>query len=658
MKAATLEFNNQKFQRYYVTDSVEMGRCCHLLLNSKSKTFGLDIETSHKEGFELFEPVKKGNRIIGPAPGLDPRLSNIRLIQIYDPIIKTVYVFDVGAQDLNCWRSSGVLKALFAERKFCAHNGVFELKHLTHNGFINVHVDCSMLMSIMVDRAERSPFEPEEEDSDEPPDGMTAYKKTGYGLDAVIGRLFKLHIPKHFQTSNWNAETLSKDQINYAALDAVLTYEVGALMMKKIQSYKMLDGYKVLRNMQYVVVDMELNGLGIDSDAHQKLIATWEKDHAKLSIGCITYFKKVNTRSSKQLNAWAKAKYPEQFWTRFWPRTTASTEEQIVLSFGRSGLLEVIDSLERRFSHRSKALGTLLEYKKVDKLISTYGETLRRIIHPTTRRLHCSFIIGETRTGRLSSREPNLQNLPRSESVRRLFIAGPGNHLLVADYSQIEIRAAAALSHDPVMTKAFKDGIDLHKYILKIAFKWKLEDITKDQRQLGKAINFGFQFGMGWKKFAKYALTSYGQHVTDEQAEHVFITYHKLYHVYSAWCDEERAKCEKLGFVRTPLGKVRKLLPEEQYTRSVNTQVQGGAAEVIMLALIKFRKLHPKTAKIVSTIHDEIIVECESADPVFKDLLEKCMIDGFTEVFPDAPINNLVDLHFGLNWNDAKKGTI
>lgn len=659
MKLAQLEFNGQSFKRLYCTTLDEMATCCHKILESNAVRFGLDIETSKKFGYEDFVPVKRGNRIIGPCPGLCPLLSHIRLIQIYDPLKETVYVFDAGK--IATWRNCANLRTVLEEKKFLAHNGVFEIKHFTHNGFYNMHVDCSMLLTILVDRAERSPFEPEEEDDDEPPDGLAKYKKTGYGLDATINRLYNIHIPKHFQTSNWNAGELSTEQINYAALDAVLTHRVGMEMMRKVSDYKMKEAYKVLRDMQHVVAEMELNGLAIDSKQHEKLIEEWSIKNAENVKECEKRFKKVNLNSSKQLNKWASEKYPEALLSKYWPVTKASSEEKRILSFGKDSLAEVTDTIQSVYGKPSSALKALLSYKTMAKLLSTYGKTLQSIIHPLTGRVHCSFILGETRTGRLSSREPNLQNLPRDENIRKLFIAPPSKHLLVADYSQLEIRAQAALSKDPVMTNAFMKGVDLHEYILDMAFGWnqkylnKLsDDDRKKKRQLGKAINFGFAFGMGWKKFSKYALVSYGVKVTPEEAQKVYYTYHSLYRGYSNWCSKQRDICKQTNFSRTPLGKVRYLLPEEQFTRSVNTPVQGGAAEAAMLGLIEFRKMKHSGIKIVSTIHDENIIECSNSDPDTKKLLEKCMTLGFSKVFPRAPTNGLVEANFGSNWLEAK----
>lgn len=655
MKAATLEFHGTKFKRYYITSQEDACKATHIITNSNTPRFGLDIETSKKVGWEKFEPLKKGRRIIGPCPGLCPHLSDIRLIQIYDHNEKTVYVFDCAKIGMHYWKGSGMFRIMLTEKKYVAHNGVFEIKHFTHNGFSDMQVDCSMLLDMMVNRAEHSPFEPPEEDNDDEDDfendGLGKLKKVGFGLDACIARLFKIHIGKHFQTSDWNAGDLSSEQINYAALDAVLTYVVGKKQYKKVIDYKMKRSYEVFRDMQHVVSDMELKGVLIDRKAHKDLIEDWKVTHEENTKQIEKRFKKINVRSSKQLNKWAEEHYPKDFIDRLWPKTKKGA-----LSFGKNSLIEVCDYIQRKYKKESKSIRTLLTYKRVDKLLSTYGETLEKIVHPITNRIHCSFIIGETRTGRLSSREPNLQNLPRDESVRRLFVAPTGKNLLVADYSQIEIRSGAALSKDSVMTNAFEKGIDLHKYILKICFGWKMKDITKDQRQMGKAINFGYMFRMGWKKFGKYALTSYGVRVKEGEAEKTFNIFHKLYNMYSRWCEVEYRKCERLGFVRTPLGMMRKLVPEEMYTRAVNTQVQGGASEALKLAMIDYRKKKIEKAPLVLNVHDELMCECSNmVHDHYRFDLEQSMIKGFQEVFPDAPINNLVEAKFGVNWNEAKK---
>lgn len=667
MKIATLNFAGQTFRRCYIEDAAEASKVTLKLANSKAKRFGLDIETGKGSSYE---PVMRGKRIIGPAPGLCPHLSFIRLIQIYDPTTKIAYVFDVWKmrvkEEFN-YRAAGTFHILFKEKKFIAHNGVFELKHLSHNGFHDIHVDCSMLLSILVDRAEHSPFESDEADDRDDEDGeATSFKKKGYGLDAVIGRLFKIRIAKHEQTSDWNREKLSKSQINYAALDALLTYKVGVRMMKKVAKYKMEKAYEVLRDMQHVVADMELRGLAIDWKAHRKLMREWKDKHEHFAHRCSREFGEVNLRSSKQLNEWVRTNYPEKFWKRYWPLTKTSLERleenpkaEVAVSFGKDSLKQVIDVLERKFKRPTRALSALLEYKKYDKLLSTYGETLIAIQHPITKRLHSSFIIGETRTGRLSCREPNLQNLPRDKSVRALFTAPANRTLLVADYSQIEMRAEGALSDDVVMQTAFKKDIDLHERIVKVCLGIDCSKITDpEERKMarfgGKAINFGFSFGMGGPKFERYALTQYGVKIPEGGGKRIQQIYQKTYPGYYRYCEEQRRICAKLGYVVTPLGRRRKLEEGEQYTKSVNTPVQGGAAEAIMVALIRLRERLPDNCHIVSTVHDEILIECPKPEPRLKILLEECMTYGFSKVFPNGVTNKLVDAHFGKSWAAAK----
>lgn len=663
MKAATLEFGEDRFKRILIENHTDLGKCCLKILNSKAAYLGIDIETGKLPS--KVEPLMKGKRIIGPAPGLCPRLSFIRLIQIYDPACNMAFVFDLTKLEGN-WRGSTVLRDVLTSKRFIAHNAVFEIKHFTRQGFPNFKIECSMILSMLIDRAEHARFEKSEDDEEEE-DGLAVYKHIGYGLDAVCGRLFKIHVAKHEQTSDWNRPVLTKSQINYAALDAFLTWKIGHTFFPELKKWRMERTYRVFRAMNHVISDIELNGLAIDSNAHKRLVELWEKDHKKFTYGLIRHFPgDINVRSSKQMNAWAAEKYPKKFCTTVWPKTKAyynalesDPKTPLILSFGKQSLKQVIVQLKLH-KQKTENLETLLSFKKTDKLLSTYGETLARIVHPMTGRLHSSFM-SETHTGRLSCREPNLQNLPRDEAVRKIFMAPLPKLLLTADYSQIETRVQAALSHDPVMTRAFAKGVDLHEYILLVAFNWRLSEMTdqvkrKAMRQSGKAINFGLAFGMGWKKLRLYALTEYDVILTEEQARQAFNTYHyKLYKVYSNWCEQQRLFWKRHGYVRTPMGMVCKLSEKEYYTCAVNRQVQGGAAEIMKLAMIYFREKIPKTAQLVSTVHDEIIVECERESEATKKLLERCMTQAFTKVFPDAPTRGLVEAKWGKNWAECKQ---
>jgi DNA polymerase-1 len=304
----------------------------------------------------------------------------------------------------------------------------------------------------------------------------------------------------------------------------------------------------------------------------------------------------------------------------------------------------------------------ILGYKKYATLLSTFGESLQQKICPATENIHCSFTVGETRTGRLSSRNPNLQNMPaRDESFRHIFVASPGYKLVVADFSQVEIRVAGEVSGDPVIRKAFRDGIDLHKSIVADISNKKIEDVTKEERQLGKALNFGLLFGMGPKKLQVYAKASYRVDMSQTQAEKAHTVYHAKYRHYSSWCNLQRVKCKTIGFVRTPSGKMRKLLEEEVYTKAINTPVQGGAAEVSFAALIALQDMrnhfgfNTKDIRIINTVHDEIVVECKDnlVDVTLK-IVNLSMNKGMLTIFPEACVTGLAEAKVGDSWAEAK----
>ena len=625
----------QEYTYHYLGSDMVAALAIMHLHQSKSLTFGLDIET--------------GKKTQDKEAGLDPHRSFIRLLQIFDPATNSIFVFDIHKIGMP-----SPIKMFLESRQFVAHNAIFELKHINRDEEILKNVHCSMLMGILVDRAERSPFEAdseeEEQDEENGVTGVSRYRKRGgYSLANLCFNYLGSEPAKELQVSDWNKENLTKEQIAYAALDAVLTHELGVLLFKKIAEYKLTRAYKLLKQMQHVVARMENTGFYLDVEAHKKLIEEWNKEKILTEKACKPYFGETNLNSSKQMNAWVKEYFKDKkHILNSWPVTDNSIEDKKVFSFNRTALAGLVSL---------KEIEALLKYKKVTKLISTYGETLLEKINPVTKRLHCSFILGETRTGRLSSRAPNLQNIPRDATIKQSFCAEEGNILVAADFSQIEMRVAAELSKDPVMLDAFKKGVDLHKYIVSVLAKKPIDKVTKEERQLGKAINFGLLFGMGAPKLTLYAKMSYGVTLTEEEAYNAWKTFHTHYKKYSAWCDVQRNMCSKLGFVRTPLGRMRKLTEEEVYTKAVNTPVQGGAAEVAFAALVTLHNMLQTNfvGKIINTIHDEIIVECkECYAKEVGSTLKQAMVEGMLYVFPRAVTYGLVDVKYGKSWADTK----
>lgn len=610
----------------YLTKLEEANAALEQMYDRDSKLIGIDIETgkTHPEN---------------NMSGLDPHMSFIRLIQLYDG--KDLLVIDMKGIP----EPPKFLEAILERSTLVAHNAIFEIKHLWHHYSRPKDIHCSMLMANFINNAEHSPYEPAEEDE-------FGNEKPRFNRSVSLADLTKqilgVRISKVHQTSDWNAEHLSKEQIVYAAIDAIATYDLAKHYAPKINKYKLQKSYQLYRRMMHVIAEMELSGIEVDVDAHNKLINDWTEQKAKAEQKCKKYFGNVNLRSSKQLHNWVLRTYSnDKRMLATWPKT-----EKGQYSFNKIKLSEF---------QGLPAVGAILEYKKYATLLSTFGKSLQDKLSPVTKRLHCNFSLGETRTGRLSSRNPNLQNMPaRNDSFRHIFVAAPGCKLVVADFSQVEIRVAGELSRDPRILSAYANGMDLHSGIVSELSGKDIADVSKAERQLGKAINFGLQFGMGPNKLADYAKASYGVEMSDKEAANAYEVYHKKYAVYSAWSDIQREKCQKIGYVRTPMGRMRKLMEMETYTKAVNTPVQGGAAEVSFASLIKLQdRLQDEDLDghidILNTVHDEIVLEA-TLDYVDKaaEILQWAMEQGMLELFPTATTQGLVEVATGDTWAEAK----
>lgn len=652
MKQFKISFNGAQYKVNYITNGKEAANVARFLAKSDVKNFGFDLETYKK--------------VDHPKAGLDPHLSGISLMQLYDGK-DSVYIFDVKTIGLEFFEP-------LKDKNFVAHYGTFEIKHMTHNGYPNLSIGCSMLLSILVDRAEFSPFVPKDENGDaivDDDEDDTPHWK-GYGLDAIIGKLFDIKIDKKFQTCPWgerpNAQGLIFDPITkvstvwhealvYAALDAVLTYKIVEVQFPKVAQYKMLNHYKLLKDMQHVISDMELNGMFIDKEKHNKLINQWVKDLISTDKKCKKYFgEKLNLNSTQQLNKFYEAAFIKQYGSI----EAAQAQSKDLQSWKRSKKTKLLSFDKPSLSpylHRPE-IKALLAHKKTAKLISTYGTTLQAQANPITDRIQCSFTLGETKTGRLSSSKPNLQNLPRESSMREIFVPQAGHKLIIADFNQIELRVAGEVSGDPVIRGAYAKGEDLHAVYASKMYKCAVDKVTKKQRQIAKSANFGAIYGMGAPKFITYTLAATDGEVklSYDEAKYTIDSLWKLYAVYAAWCKNIRLNAEAVGFIRTPLGKMRKLHPKEVYTKAPNTVVQGGAFEVMGVAMNQLRKsLYSSNlkAKLINSVHDEIILEVpdnpfqlESA----KELTNKCMVYGMKHVFPKANVFGLADAKICDSW--------
>ena len=342
------------------------------------------------------------------------------------------------------------------------------------------------------------------------------------------------------------------------------------------------------------------------------------------------YWSRKSTRALKKLtklcpsdNSWKDRKTKEVMYGVNW----ASPKQVADILFDD---LKLKSTKETGTGNRSTDESVLLQLAKVHEvpqLILDYRGAAKNLAfveswqkRAVNNRIHPNFLIHGTVTGRPSCKEPNLQQVPRDPKMRNLFTAPPGWVLISADFSQVELRIVADMSQDPAMLFAFQTGQDLHTLTVQRIFG--INEPTKEERKKGKAINFGFIYGMWWKKFIDYALDNYDQVFTPKEAERTRSGFFDLYKL-SPWHKKQKNFARKYGYVRSLLGRKRRLpdaqledtgkynpAKSEAERQAVNSPVQSCASDMNLTAACELeKKLSPKDFRIVSTTHDEILAE-------------------------------------------------
>lgn len=556
--------------------------------------WGLDIETMPLPAFQRDSKA-----------GLDPWRSAIRLVQVY-PGGATCYVFDVAALGLS------PLAELLNTRAFVAHNAVFELKHLLHAGAAPARLGCTLLQDNALGNGRRS-------------------------LAALVKERLGWALDKTLQVSDWTAANLTGAQLDYAALDAVAAYQLARVQTPQLQERDRGRCYQLMRDAQPAIARLELAGCPFDTAAHTALIAQWQSTAEQARGELDSLLNGANPDSPLQLSKWLSANLPPDTLAT-WPKT--ATGQLQTDADAMAGLT-------------LPALEPLARYKTAIKGLSTYGKGYAAHISPVTGRIHASFTIGGTATGRLSCSSPNIQNPPRDPAFRALFAPAPGRCLVVADYGQIELRVAALVSGDPAMLAVYEQGEDLHRKTAAAFLGKEPGAVSKAERQIAKGINFGMLFGSGAKGLQAFCKSSYGVDLSLAQADKARAAFFAAYPGLSAWQKQTRKAAERAKQVRTPGGRVR-ALDKNIGTECLNTPVQGGAAECLLAALAAL-DVDSLGGRLVNVVHDELVVECEpeQAGAVMAEV-ERAMVAGFLAIFPNGATRDLVEAHSGPNWAAAK----
>jgi DNA polymerase-1 len=302
----------------------------------------------------------------------------------------------------------------------------------------------------------------------------------------------------------------------------------------------------------------------------------------------------------------------------------------------------------------------ILEHRALDKLIGTYVDALTTLVNPATGRVHTSFNQAVTATGRLSSSDPNLQNIPirtaEGRTLRSVFVAGePGWSLLSADYSQVELRILAHLSGDETLLDAFRRDLDVHRATAARIFDVPLEEVTAELRGRAKAINFGIVYGMGAQRLAR------DTGITVDEARRFIEGYFAKYPKIQGYLKSQVEHARQHGYVETVLGRRRPLSDIRSSQRqmrsnaermAVNTPIQGSAADIIKVAMVRIdRRLAREglRARMLLQVHDELLFEAPDDE---LDRLEALVREEMVQAFPmDVPLK--VDVGRGRSWLEA-----
>ena len=304
----------------------------------------------------------------------------------------------------------------------------------------------------------------------------------------------------------------------------------------------------------------------------------------------------------------------------------------------------------------------ILQYRELQKLKSTYVDVLPRSINRSTGRIHTSFNQVGAQTGRLSSSDPNLQNIPirteRGEAIRRGFIPSPGSLFVVADYSQIELRLMAHLSGDPAFVQAFREGGDIHRQTAAIIFGVELADVTAEMRARAKTINFGTIYGQG-----PFALSNQ-LGIPQDEAKAFITDYFTRFGGVRAFLDSAVEHAREHGYVETLFGR-RRYIPEIHDRNfnlrsfaertAANTPLQGSAADLIKRAMTAIHAALPAAglkARMLLQVHDELVIEAPESEAESAAAVVKQHMEAAAEL--SVPL--AVDVGIGRNWIDAKRG--
>ncbi len=461
---------------------------------------------------------------------------------------------------------------------------------------------------------------------------------TPISIESLIGKKGK---------DQGSMSTLKADEISdYACEDADITYQLFEILQPKLETEGLIKLFQeVEMPLMPILADMEWEGIKIEIPFLSGYSAELEKDIAIIEQEIFELAgEHFNIDSPKQLG-------PILF------EKLKITDE---IKKTKTGQYSTAEDILSKYIHSHPIVEKILDYRELRKLKSTYVDAIPALVQSTTGRLHTSFMQTVAATGRLSSNNPNIQNIPirteKGRKIRKAFIARDENHtILSADYSQIELRVIASMSEDPNMCEAFKSGADVHQATASKVFHVNMDEVTKEMRSKAKAVNFGIIYGQGAFGLAQ------NLGISRTEAKEIIDSYFQQFSTLKNFQSDQIERAKQTGFVTTLLGRKRQLPDINSKNaivrgfaerNAINAPIQGSAADIIKLAMIKIYQafqVRQLKSKMILQVHDELVFDVLKSElNDVKTIVEECMADAYPLRVP-----LLAEAGIGHNWLEA-----
>ena len=593
--------------------------------------------TSEKEIDEWINEAEEAGELAidTETSSLDAHQADLVGISLSTKIGKACYI-PIGHKFKGCLKKEAVIKKikpLLEDKsvKKIGQNIKFDFIVLFKQGIHMNSMEDTMLMSYVLDAG-----------------------KNRHNMDT----LSEIHL-QHKTISFKEIVGIGKKEINfsdveldkameYAAEDADITYRLYKIFSKNLKLEKLTNIYEIFEKpLIKILAFMEIEGIKIDSKFLKALSEKFEKKIFKLEKEVFKISKKkFNIASPKQLG-----------------EIIYNDLKIAVLKKTRKGSFATNASVLEDLAFKGHKFPQLvLDWRQMSKLKNTYSDALPEHINPNTKRIHTSFLLAATTTGRLASSDPNLQNIPiKSEDgkeIRKAFIAEKGFTLISADYNQIEMRILADLANVKELKKAFKNNEDIHSLTASQVFNIDIKKVNQDMRRKAKAINFGIIYGISQYGLAKQI------NVSNHEADNFLNAYFLRFPEIKIYMDDTIKFCRKSGYVNNIFGRRSHFngindknfnVRNFQERAAINAPIQGSASEIMRIAMIrldkKFKSLKNNKSKILLQIHDELIFEVPEKEikTITKTIQEEMTSVTESDLHSfSTPLT--VDVNTGDNW--------